>query len=176
MFMQCTKDILEIIYYIAFIVLTYLIVKYAKQTYILQSSKNSKLLCKIFVKASNVENGMFPFYLEIYNFGNDVAKDIEVFFYETKITTIDFIKQNESYYFPLGNVVQTLAGNRVFILDNKKEIENDTTIHIKLLMQEKTSVFEMSTDILFASRSTENATDKIVDAVNDVTRAIEKLK
>ena len=174
--MQCTKDIMEIIYYIAFIILTWLIVKYARRTYLLQLKRESKLLCKIFVKSSNVENGAFPFYLEIYNLGNEVAKDIQVFVFEKKLAVVDFVKPNESYYFPLGNVFQMISCNRVFLFENELELEDNATISVKLLVQGQTLSFEVNTNVLFASRSTENTTDKIVEAVRDVTRAIEKLK
>ena len=99
--MQCLKDVLEIIYYIAFIILTVLIVKYAKQTYDMQSEKKYKLLCKLFFDRKSVEKSSFSFFLEVYNYGNVVSENIEIFVGEKRITTIDFVKPNESYYFPL---------------------------------------------------------------------------
>lgn len=174
---QFIKDILEIIYYIAFIVLTWLIVKYSIKTYKLQSSKESKLLCKIFISEANVENGVFPFYLEIYNFGNIVARDIDVFVLENKIATVDFIKPNESYYFPLGNVYQMIACNRIFLLDDESEIENNANILVELKTKGLTSTFKLNTNILFASRrKVESDSSEIADAIKNVATVIEKLK
>ena len=42
----CLKDFFELVYYIAFIILTYLIVKYAIKTYAFQTEKSFKLYCK----------------------------------------------------------------------------------------------------------------------------------
>ena len=175
--MQSIKDILEIIYYIAFIVLTWLIAKYAIKTYKLQSNKESKLLCKIFISEANVENGVFPFYLEIYNFGNIVARDIDVFVLENKIATIDFIKPNESFYFPLGNVYQMIACNRVFLFDDESELENNANISVKLRTKEQTSTFELNTNIIFASRrKVESNSSEIADSIKNIATVIKKLK
>lgn len=173
--MQCIKDVLEIIYYIAFIVLTGLIVKYAKQTYVLQSRKDSKLLCKIFVDTLNIDNTFFPFYLEIYNFGNEVSKDIEVSLLENQLFKVDFIKPNESCYIPVGNVIQTLGGNRVMLLDDEIMQEDSLIVRIKMLKEKTSMIFDLNTSILFASKSMESGSDKIVDAIKDTTRAIEKI-
>ena len=95
--MQCIKDVFEIVYYIAFIILTWLIVKYSVKTYKLQSNKESKLLCKIFIREAKVKNGVFLFYLEIYNFGNIMARNIDVFVLENRIVTVDFIKPKNKH-------------------------------------------------------------------------------
>lgn len=49
------KDSLEITYYIAFIVLTALIVYYAYKTYKFQSEKSCKLLCKMCILKETLE-------------------------------------------------------------------------------------------------------------------------
>ena len=175
--MQCIKDVFEIVYYIAFIILTWLTVKYSVKTYKLQSNKESKLLCKIFIREANVKNGVFPFYLEIYNFGNIVARNIDVFVLENRIVTVDFIKPNESYYFPLGNVYQMIACNRVFLFDDESELENNANISVELKTKEQTSTYKLNTNILFASRrKVEDDSSEISDAIKNVATAIEKLK
>lgn len=146
------KDLLEIIYYISFIVLTWLIVKYAIKTYNLQSSKESKLLCKIFVQKENVEKEVFPFYLEIYNFGNIVAKNIDVIVFDNKRITIDFIKPNESYYYSLGHVFQMVDCNRAYLFDDDIELGQNEIISASLKSQEKASSYNINTTILFVSR------------------------
>lgn len=97
--LDTVKDILEIIYYVAFIVLTWLIVRYARKTYILQSNKQFQLLCKVCVMKETLGSFQFYYALEIYNYGNDVARQIGVVIEDKQVTSIDFIKPNESYFF-----------------------------------------------------------------------------
>ena len=59
--MGILKDILEIVYYVAFIILTYLIVRYAKKTYILQSNKEFQLLCKVCVMEETLGTYQFRY-------------------------------------------------------------------------------------------------------------------
>ena len=172
--MQCIKDIFEIIYYMAFIVLTWLIVKYSIKTYKLQSSKTSKLLCKISVSPGKNDKDFSQYYLDIYNFGNEVAKEIEIWVEENFITTIGFIKPNESYYYPIGTVSQMISCNRVCLLDEEREIEKDQSIAVKLKTKEHTCDFMLNTDILFAARRDWGSDyERIADAIEEVSRTIQ---
>ena len=172
--MQSIKDILEIIYYIAFIVLTWLIVKYSIKTYKLQSSKSSKLLCKISVFPEKNDKDIFQYYLEIYNFGNEVAKEIEVMVENILITKIGFIKPNESFYYPIGTIRQMSSCNRVYILDDEHEIEKDQCIEVDLKTKKQTNKFNLNTDILFASRRDWGSDyERIADAIEEVSRSIQ---
>lgn len=171
---QFIKDILEIIYYIAFIVLTWLIVKYSIKTYKLQISKTSNLLCKISLSLGKNDKDFSQYYLEIYNFGNEVAKEIEVLVDENFITTIGFVKPNESFYYPIGTVSQMISCNRVYLLDDEHEIEKDQYITVKLKTKDHTSNYTLNTDILFASRRDWGSDyERIADAIEEVSRSIQ---
>lgn len=172
--MTCIKDLLEIVYYFAFIVLTYLIVKYAKKTYKFQISKSSKLLCKITALPTSASKYTFNFNLEIYNLGNDVAKNIKVFIDDNQITTINFIKPNESVFYPIGVVHQMIEQNRAWLNVNGKELKEDDLLCIDLKSDNDTESFEANIDILFALRTNELTTlDDVVTAIEGVTKAVE---
>lgn len=172
--MQSIKDILEIIYYIAFIVLTWLIVKYSIKTYKVQTSKTSNLLCKISLSPEKNDKDFSQYYLEIYNFGNEVAKEIEVMVENNLITTIGFVKPNESFYYPIGTVSQMISCNRVYLLDDEHEIEKDQCIEVDLKTKNQTNKFNLNTDILFASRRDWGSDyERIADAIEEVSRSIQ---
>ena len=172
--MQFIKDILEIIYYIAFIVLTWLIVKYSIKTYKLQTSKTSNLLCKISLSPGKNNKDFSQYYLEIYNFGNEVAKEIEVMVENTISLATSFVKPNESFYYPIGTVRQMSSCNRVYLLDDEHEIEKDQYITVKLKTKEHTNSFTLNTDILFASRRDWGSDyERIADAIDDLSRYVQ---
>ena len=149
--MSTVKDILEIIYYVAFIILTWLIVRYARKTYILQSNKEFQLLCKVCIMKETLGSYQFQYALEIYNYGNDVAKHGGVVIEGERVTSIDFIKPNESYIYPLGSVWQMINCNRVW-LNQGEELTHGTPIKIQLTVNQKTYSFDMNTDLLYEYR------------------------
>ena len=126
------KDICEIIYYIAFIILTVLIVVYAAKTYYLQAEKSSSLFYKLFVPHSELGNSSQHLCLEIYNHGNTPAKNIEIFYNGKSIAVIDFIRPEDNYSLPFGYIRRTLDRNRVFIPDTIQddEIMSGNSIYI----------------------------------------------
>lgn len=174
--LNTVKDILEIIYYIAFIILTFLIVVYAKKTYKLQSKENYRLLCKINVQETTLSDYDFRYLLEIYNHGNMVARQIEVAVFDNHITTIDFIKPGESYMFPLGTVGQMIEFNRVWP-DSGDELKKGDPILVRLTVDSQDYEFSVNTDLLFSYRGTYTGTLKDVsNQLDSVTRAIENMR
>lgn len=163
--LNIVKDILEIIYYVAFIILTWLIVRYARKTYILQSSKEFHLLCKVCVMKETLGDFEFRYALEIYNYGNDVAKQIGVVVENEQVTTVDFIKPNESYIYPLGAVGQMIGCNRVWP-DRGEELQRGTPIKVQLVINQKTYLFKMNTDLLYEYRGVATGT------LRDISKAI----
>lgn len=172
--MNIVKDCLEIVYYVAFIILTYLIVMYAKKTYRLQSERSFLLLCKINVQESTFGDYDYRYMLEIYNYGNDVARQISVIVSGKHISTVDFIKPNESYMFPLGTVGQMIGCNRVWP-DNGDELNEGDTIHVQLIVEGKSYEFNVNTDLLFSCKGTYTGTLKEVSSqIDDVCKAIKQ--
>lgn len=171
--MNTVKDILEIIYYIAFIILTWLIVRYARKTYILQSNKEFQLLCKVCIMKETLGSYQFQYALEIYNYGNDVAKHVGVVIKNEQVTSIDFIKPNESYIYPLGSVWQMISCNRV-LLNQGEELTRGTPIKVQLAVNQKTYSFDMNTDLLYEYRGVAMGT--LRDISKEIGNAGEEIK
>jgi len=174
--LNCLKDCLEIIYYIAFIGLTCMLVFYARKTYKYQIGKSSTLLCKIAVSENVSEKSEFVFGLEVFNDGNKTAKQIEVYVADEKITTIEYIKPNEVFMFPLGSVLRMVNCNRAFY-KNEEEISQGTSIKVTLKCEGIIEDFNINTDVLFVAFATADSSlrqmacslDRIADAV--ITRS-----
>lgn len=173
--LQLVKDGLEIIYYVAFIILTWLIVRYARKTYILQSNKEFQLLCKICIMKETLGGSEFHYALEIYNYGNDVARQIGVLIENEQVTSIDFIKPNESYIYPLGSVGQMLNCNRVWP-NYGGELTRGTPIKVQLTANQKIYTFNVNTDLLYEYRGVAMGTlHDISKAINDAGDKLKKL-
>lgn len=170
--MSCLKDILEIIYYVAFIVLTFLIVLYAIKTYRFQTKSESTLFCKLYVPA--VELGFVEqvVCLEVYNCGNRTAKNVTINIRTNKIATVDYIKPNECVALPVGEVLRMLGCNRVFI---QKEELTDETIDIIIAVDGKEIPFEISTTTLkLRSEVLHNETQVISRTLQDIDKTLGK--
>lgn len=141
--------ILEGIYYVAFIIFTFLLVVYAKNTYLLQSKRDSQLFCKVCLLEETLEGHCFA--IEIYNHGNIVAKNIRIIIEGNDEIYVDFIKPAESYVYPIGQIVRTAGGNSV-TLSSGFEIKPNEGLSLKLLRDEKSFDYRLNTDILFAKK------------------------
>ena len=166
--MNCIKDTLEIIYYIAFIVLTFKIVQYARRTYELEASQKYELLCDFAIHDISSGQHYIGFALEIYNAGNKVAKNVDVVIDEKKITTINFIKPNASYVFPVGEMLQTMGGNISFG-NNNVEIVQGKKIKVLLTVDGESIEYNLSSDLLFATRLAETG------SIKDIERALKQI-
>ena len=149
--MQCFKDWLEVIYYITFIVLTGLIVYYTSRTYALESRKNYELLCQLVINPNVALDYRFGYSLEVYNAGNIVAKKVAIQIDNKEITTLDFVKPGSSAYYPIG-WMGAMEGGNTPIGNSVAIIEKDKPIKVTLSADGKTKVYDVSTDILFATR------------------------
>jgi hypothetical protein len=179
--MTTLKDVLEIIYYIAFIVLTCLIVKYARKTYEFQSDKTFQLFCKVCILQETIGGFNFRYALEVYNYGNNIAKNIEVIVDDKKITTIDFIKANESSIYPLGDVWQMAGCNRIWP-DAGGELKEGTYLAVQLVVAGNKLNYEINTDLLYSYRGVGNGgtlgdvsnnLEHMTDALNKATKKID---
>ncbi len=174
--MDCLKNVLEILYYIAFIILTFLIVKYAKKTYNLESEKKYELLCKLSIRNDNYEKYLIKYALEIYNAGNLVAKNIKVIVNDVEITTVDFIQPNESYLYPIGECVQTMDEN-IHTLSGIIIKDKGCKLEVILSIDGKEIKYNVSTDILFDSHCNNSSTLKdIENELKNITKAIKAIK
>lgn len=168
--MNCIKDALEIAYYIAFIILTWRIVLYAKSTYELESSRQYDLLCRLVIREDTIGGSIFGFSLEVYNAGNKVAKNVTVTQNGKQITVIDFVKPNSSSYYPLDRIMHMMTEN-IPAPDNSIAVEKGKALKLTLVVDGKASDYELNTDILFATRDINTGTLKEIE---EKLAAIEK--
>ena len=170
---HCIKDILEISYYVAFIILTYKIVIYARRTYELEASRQYDLLCQFSIMEETTGDYIFGYALEIYNAGNKVAKNVEVLSGEKHITKIDFVKPGSSAFYPMGNIMRMLGENRVSP-DTEIALEKGKPVSIYLVVDGKKLEYNLNTDILFATRDNVTGTLKgIEDKLAGIEKAID---
>lgn len=170
--MNCIKNILEIAYYIAFIILTWRIETYARNTYKLESSRKHDLLCRLAIQEDTIGSNVFGFCLEIYNAGNIVAKNVTVLESEKQITVIDFVKPNSSSYFPIAKIMHMMSGNYP-APGNSISIEKGKSLKVTLVVDGKTTDYELNTDIIFATRDINTGTlQGIEDKLGKIEKAI----
>ncbi|MCL2564388.1 MAG: hypothetical protein FWE24_01065 [Defluviitaleaceae bacterium] len=100
----------EIIYYVAFVILTSLILGIAIKTYLFTTKKTFELLCKCIERGtSDFHSNLF---LEIYNHGSVVVKDVNVRVQERSFGSIPFLKPGESYEICLAVLMATADKHR----------------------------------------------------------------
>lgn len=175
--MEQIKNWAELIYYIAFIILTGMIVYYARRTFTLESTRNYELLCILVIYDPTTVGHVTGVALEIYNAGNKVARNIQVFSHGESITTVNFIKPNSSYFFPIGKMLRTLGGT-VPSGDERIPIIEGEKMAIMLSVDGKEYHHEVNTDIAFAFSKTdigslagiENRLDKIESSIKAIKR------
>ena len=160
--MGCIKDLAELIYYIAFIILTGMIVYYAKRTYSLEASRNYELLCDLVIHDATSGGHVIGYALEIYNAGNKVARNVKLTIEDKQITTINFIKPNSSYVFPIGKLFQ-MIGENISIGDNKVTIKQGQPISVSLSVDCLVTAYSVNTDLLFATRNTDTGSMKGIE-------------
>ena len=90
----------ELIYYVAFILLTAIIAVIALITYISQAWKKPELLCKCI--EANPDDSKINLFLEIFNYSNRISRNIRVQIQGTDYGIIPFLKPDESTFFFLG--------------------------------------------------------------------------
>lgn len=153
--MEAVKNWAELIYYIAFILLTGAIVYYARRTYELESRKGYELLCGMVIHDATSAGQVTGYALEIYNAGNKVARNVVVSSNGKQITTIDFIKPNSSSIYPVGRILQAL-GERVLVGDESIAVAEGQPISITLTVDGLSQDYQVNSDIVFASRNTDS--------------------
>ena len=107
--MSLVKDFLEIMYYIAFIILTILLVIYAKKTYTNEKKAEPLLLARINYNLSDIsKNYYLPVTIDLLNSGDLIMKDIHIEFgskNDKKIVhkeLIQFISGHKLYKYCIG--------------------------------------------------------------------------
>ena len=163
----------ELVYYIAFIILTALLAIYAIKTYVLQSEKTYKILCKFSIISTSVGTEAIGYGAEVYNNGNIVAENIEVYYRGQYVTKLDYIKPNESILVPLGNIAQIPSGKNI-LFPNFGDASAKDEHTIELNISGSKQVFVASTDILFNYKGGSDSFDKIADKLESIDRKLKR--
>jgi len=170
-FLWLYKDQWELVYYVAFIVLTVIIALIAAKTYLFQTRKISNLLCKCI--ESKMIDYQSSFCLEIYNHGNAIAKNISVEIQGRDYGIIPFLKPAESYVIGLTTISQTI-GARFFEADGL-EIK-DNIISVELGSSGEIEKYDIDISIILSSRNFSETdtrgSEDIVRSIRELTKAL----
>lgn len=159
----------ELLYYIAFIILTIGLFWVAIKTYFFQSKKLSELYCKC-VESDRV-NHVSNVYLEIFNYGNCIAKNIGVQIQGNNHGQIEFLKPNESYKIYFGFFIHALDGKHF----NSNIIGKEENIIKAILnINGDTKIYELDMTIIKNNRGEFSVSElkTIADSIKDLTRQI----
>ena len=171
----CTEQ-WELIYYIAFIVLTIGLVIFAAKTYFFQTKKSTKLFCKSIEKSA--ASGNSNLYIEVYNYGNTVAQNINVKIQDVDFGTIPFLKPGEVYLIPIAYFIHA-SGEKIAFAERIKLTSETTTIPVVFTMGESLSEFDV--DITIQKNSTKLSEsdsryfEKIAKALENIEKQQEKM-
>ncbi len=168
----------ETIYYFAFIILTVCIAFITIKSYLFQSRKESEICCKcIESKPTNSDSNL---YLEIYNHGNMVIKEIKVTVQDIEFGIIPFLKPDESYYIPIAFFIYTMGGKSLQPLNNIKINEGTTHIKVQINANGKNTEYNVDISILkntWALKEIDTrALEKISSEIKGVATAVNKIK
>lgn len=161
------KNIMELAYYIAFILITVGLAYYAAKTYHFQADKYSEIFFKIHIPESEMTKRQFMVMLEVYNHANIAVKNIEIQIEGEEIETIDFLKPGETYYFPIGFAFTSMAGIQAHIMS--KEFNKPTPLNVLCMLHNKKFESVVNMDIIF---------NKCVigkEPLDDISRSLEKV-
>lgn len=164
----------ELAYYITFIILTALLVWYAAKTYVLQSKKSFRILCKMCV-ISDIPGGKAKgFGVEIYNHGNVVKENLVLNYRGKYCTTIDYIKPNEAVVIPLGSIIE-LPGGKNILMCNAESLTPADISPISLCVDGVTKQYEVNSDLLYTYHGGATALNDIARALSDIDTKIGKI-
>jgi hypothetical protein len=159
----------ELAYYIAFIILTFVLAIMALKTYFLQAKKITQIYCKCIEIDENI-------YLEIFNYGNSIAKNIFVRIQENEYGKIEYLKPNEVHKICIGLAIHTLGANYV-CLDVLGE--NVKKINVTITMNGITQMHEIDLSIFekfFSAQVADNSVTEISREIEKLSRVIERKK
>jgi hypothetical protein len=159
----------ELAYYIAFIILTFAIAAIALKTYFSQFKKISQIYCKCIEIDDNI-------YLEIFNYGNSIAKDVAVKIQGIDYGKIEYLKPNETHKICVGFVVHTLGANYI---NFDILVENVKTMNTEITVENKTQIFSIDLSVFekfFGAKIADHSIKDISSEIKRLTQVIERKK
>ena len=162
-FLWLNKDQWELIYYVTFIFLTLVITLYAIRTFYNQFRKSSQIYCKcVMLPLDSRERNM---YLEIYNYGNDIVKNIKIKIEDTYFGNIPFLKPNESYMICFASFRFMLSGD--FIINDSKISIDNKSVRVCIDINGNKKTYDIDISFFMTSVSpAETEAEHIANAIN----------
>jgi len=172
--MTTVKNLLESVYYVAFIILTFLLVRYSIKTYLFQTKASSSLFCKLFILRDTLGKSEQTICLEIYNHGNIPATKVSAALGGKEIGVVDFIKPEDSAVLVVGEALRMMNGNRLFI--QGEEIIDKMPVPLSVSLNgRKADEIQLQTSTLFLHNDTMyNEEERIAQGVEKINRTLEK--
>ena len=166
----CTEQ-WELIYYVAFIVLTIGLVIFAAKTYFFQTKQSTKLFCKSIEKPA--ASGNSNLYIEVYNYGNSVAQNIGVKIQSVDFGTIPFLKPGEDYLIPVAYFIHA-SDQKIAFAERIKVTGDTTTIPVVLTMGKTSSEFDVDITIQKNAIKLNESDSRYFEKIGKTLEAIEK--
>lgn len=166
----------EIIYYVAFIVLTVGLVIFAGKTYFFQTKQSAQLFCKSIEKTAS--SGNSNLHIEVYNYGNAVAQNINIKIQDQDFGTIPFLKPGEDYLVPVAYFIY--ASNQKIAFSERIKVTDATTSIPVVLTMEK-NIYKFDVDITIQKNSTKLSEadsryfEKMVKSLDDMEKQQTKI-
>ena len=161
----------EIIYYVAFIVLTIGLFFFAAKTYFFQTKQTVKLFCKSIER--HASSGNSNLYIEVYNSGNTVAENVNVKIQGVEFGTIPFLKPGEDYLIPIAYFLY--VSDTKIVLSDKIELNDDaTTVTVELTTEKNTETFNVDISIQKNSRKLNESDSRYLEKIAKTLDEIEK--
>ena len=160
-----------LIYYVAFIILTISLVIFAAKTYFFQTKQSTKLFCKSIEKPA--ASGNSNLYVEVYNYGNAVAQNINVKIQDVDFGTIPFLKPGEDYLIPVAYFIHA-SDHKIAFAERIKVTGETTTIPVVLTMGKTSSTFDVDITIQKNSTKLNESDSRHFEKMAKALEAIEK--
>ena len=174
------KELWELIYYIAFVVLTLVITYYTIRTFHFHAKKTSEIYCK-FVE-SEPSGNYIMLCLEIFNYGNKIAKNISASVGEKTYAPIAYLKPNESTKICLGIVACYInaLGDRLLDRIGDFHIPENRILIVKLNIDGIDQYYDVDVSKLYETNSLPDSIyeelEKISRCLSDIQRILDKKK
>lgn len=146
---------------------------FAAKTYFFQTKKSTKLFCKSIEKSA--ASGNSNLYIEVYNYGNTVAQNINVKIQDVDFGTIPFLKPGEDYLIPIAYFIHA-SGEKIAFAERIKLTSETTTIPVVFTMGESLSEFDVDITIQKTPLNLANLTLVILKKLQRLLKTLKSSK
>ena len=152
-------ECLELLYYVAFVILTVILVKYAIRTFKVTSKKESVLISKFILDDSYIV-------FEVYNYGNIIAKEVEIKICSTEML-IPYIKPLEVMRFVVGTM---FVNGKFETFYESETLDVFIQTEGKIVENKNYSIEEIESQVAMNWSSENNALKQISKSIDSLKR------